>query len=46
MGKGDRWVKAGRSAKPLPLIETDAVKGKRNSTYWLPEQVLETGKPL
>jgi hypothetical protein len=47
MGKGDRWVKAGiKAGRNAHLIDTDAVKGKRNSTYWLLEQVLETGKLL
>jgi hypothetical protein len=43
MGKGDKWVKAGvKAGRKAGLVGTDAIKGKRNSTYWLLEQVLET----
>jgi AAA domain len=38
MGKSEKWaragVKAGRKGD-RPLIETDAIKGKKNAKYWL-----------
>jgi AAA domain-containing protein len=49
MGKSEKWtragVTAGRKAKP-PLIQTDAIKGKRNAKYWLPGQNPDDSTPL
>jgi len=47
MGKGEKWVKAGmRTGRKMQLIDSDAVKGKRGSTYWLVEQQDEALKHI
>jgi len=47
MGKSEKWVRAGvKAGRKAGLIDTDAVKGKRNAKYWLRGQNPDDSKLL